>query len=1419
MTLQGIDPSTHQTTTSTNDYNLLSVGCNDSLNSSIVALGTNAQCYCKPPMQWHSNLLACVYVNETSHNATANASNAEDKCKVPRPEYGNPIAPLLGAKIQREDLGVLIGKQQLAAVYDTRANMPYTLPPSKINGVASFAAAPPLALGASWTTSLHKALYIQRSDNWRNTGFTVQAFRGDGTFISFSHPTATTYVPVNPVTKEQLVPILDGSGNQTTQVRLIDVDGNVELYEMYSLTTSTTGTLLSVSYGNGGWVNYSYSTASTLSNVAPYPGLLLKVTDDQGRWVKFRYEPSPVYFAGRIRSVESADGNVISFAYNAANQLSQINWPDGKVRTYLYERADLPWAMTGVIDENDSRFSTYTYDELGRAIATEYSGGVNRYAVSYGTPPSQSVNESLVGNVLTRDHRWVTPQDVSLQLPSGPSIALSAVDSNGTPLLSGQTQPAGSGCGASSNAVTYDANGNVLSKDDFQGQRICYGYDSSTRETTRVEGLATTVSCASVTPVGATLPAGARKITTTWHPDWRLPVQVSRPLRRSTTVYHGQNDPFNSNAPANCTTAAAMPNGKPVPLVCKQVEQATLSDGSLDSAVAAQVARYTYDAGGRVLTSTDANNRTTTYAYFADSAFFGSSYDPSIDAVALIVQGSSPGGSNTIADQSPTAKTLTAHGDAQMSTTQTYLGDSSLKLDGNGDYVDTTANLADFAFGTGDFTIEFFAWKSANGLNGYDDVLSTYTDQYCTGYFVELSSSRGLAFGGGSGAGCTLYAQYNNNPNDSAWHHWAITRSGTSLKLFKDGVVVATATNSISLQAPGFKIGADFYNEHFNGYLQLRITKGVARYTANFTPPGLEFARTDRPSSSSGHSPGDLQSVTNAAGLLTQFTQYEATGRLLQATDPKGVVTDIAYTPRGWISSVTTTPPGMSARTTSYTYDGAGQLTQISHSDGTTLSYAYDAAHRLIEVSDSRGSIATYTLDAPGNRVGEDLRDAGGVLRRYVSRSYDALNRLEQETVVGLTGQRTGTTTSLLAPSQAAPLTPVTLTAQVSGNAPSGTVDFYQDLALLGSATVSAGSASITHTYTSPADVRLKAIYAGDAQNSSRESPIAIMALRTPTNITVTASPNPAPGAATLVANVTGSSPRTGTVTFYDGGAAVATATVSASGNASVTYTWTLTTKSDKTFTASYSGDGSNAASTSAPYSLPTGYTTSTTTADCPRPDGWDLWAPGDLSLPRRTSITCHVTVSASPDVQTEVTTPGKIQLAAPGVVYATGALQFDSVQGVYKWDPVLTFDTAVMYGYGMSAKYLGGAQTFSSESPGATTINVLPAMPTTTFILSCTESARTFVTCSFQVNAPLANSDLVGAPVYLYEYIGTNKQPVGSGTIWSMGPDNNGTVFYTGMVTSYQLVPGQHTMRVEFAGAGASAMASASGSVLVTTH
>jgi YD repeat-containing protein len=145
---------------------------------------------------------------------------------------------------------------------------------------------------------------------------------------------------------------------------------------------------------------------------------------------------------------------------------------------------------------------------------------------------------------------------------------------------------------------------------------------------------------------------------------------------------------------------------------------------------------------------------------------------------------------------------------------------------------------------------------------------------------------------------------------------------------------------------------------------------------------------------------GNLASVTNALGQVTQVPQYDTHGKPLTILDPNGLVATLAYDARQRVISRT-----IGTETTSFTYDGVGQLTKVTLPDGSFLAYAYDAAHRLIAIQDSAGDKVAYTLDAMGNRVEEDVSDPQGTLTQTRARVYDSLNRLVQ--AIGAQSQAT----------------------------------------------------------------------------------------------------------------------------------------------------------------------------------------------------------------------------------------------------------------------------------------------------------------------------------------------------------------------------------------------------------------------------
>lgn len=136
---------------------------------------------------------------------------------------------------------------------------------------------------------------------------------------------------------------------------------------------------------------------------------------------------------------------------------------------------------------------------------------------------------------------------------------------------------------------------------------------------------------------------------------------------------------------------------------------------------------------------------------------------------------------------------------------------------------------------------------------------------------------------------------------------------------------------------------------------------------------------------------GNLASITNALGHQTLMTSYDAHGNPLTIVDANGVTTTLTHDLRQRLKTRT-----VAGATTTFDYDGAGQLLKITQPDGAYLQYTYDDAHRLTDIQDNLGNRIHYTLDALGNRIKEEVFDPANALRRAQSQVFNALGQLEQ---------------------------------------------------------------------------------------------------------------------------------------------------------------------------------------------------------------------------------------------------------------------------------------------------------------------------------------------------------------------------------------------------------------------------------------
>ena len=182
--------------------------------------------------------------------------------------------------------------------------------------------------------------------------------------------------------------------------------------------------------------------------------------------------------------------------------------------------------------------------------------------------------------------------------------------------------------------------------------------------------------------------------------------------------------------------------------------------------------------------------------------------------------------------------------DAKLSTVKKKYGTKSFFFDGNNDYLasaNTAANLDSFSFGTGDFTIE--GWlNTASVAAGFRTMIGTRTttSDSTTGRFSFAQRAAALEWN--SGGAATISA---GTIVVDTWTHFAATRSSGNLRLFLDGTQVGSTTSYTANMPLGLILTIGdiaSVNESFSGYLdEIRITKGYARYVANFTVPSQAF--------------------------------------------------------------------------------------------------------------------------------------------------------------------------------------------------------------------------------------------------------------------------------------------------------------------------------------------------------------------------------------------------------------------------------------------------------------------------------------------------------------------------------------------------------------------------------------------------
>jgi YD repeat-containing protein len=391
-------------------------------------------------------------------NSQTKISGAQCTCSCPC--AGNPITVATGNKFEQVVDYETVGTNKLgfARYYNSLS------PPDALA----------TTLGGNWRSTYDRYIGIVSPTS-------VFAERADGRVFVFAL-NGTNWISDSDVDVK-----LTQSGSTWT---LTDTDDTVETYTAGS---GNVAYLNSIQARNGYMQTLQYNANNQLASI----------TDSYGRSLQLAYQ------SGLLHSVTTPDGLVLAYGYaatasGAQSQLVSVTYSTSPQtsQTYLYENAALPFALTGITDEDGNRYATWTYDAQGRGLSSQHAGGADLTTVAYDdTTGNRTVTNALGPQQV---YKFTTLQGV-------PKVT--EIDRQGTSTTT-----------AASQTFTYDTNGYTASVTDWNGNQTTYVND--------VHGQPTTISEAVGTPQ-------ARTTSITYLSNYHLPSQIVTPGLTTNYSYDG----------------------------------------------------------------------------------------------------------------------------------------------------------------------------------------------------------------------------------------------------------------------------------------------------------------------------------------------------------------------------------------------------------------------------------------------------------------------------------------------------------------------------------------------------------------------------------------------------------------------------------------------------------------------------------------------------------------------------------------------------------------------------------------------------------------------------------------------------------------------------------------------------------------
>lgn len=753
-----------------------------------------------------------------------------------------------------------------------------------------------LGLGVGWTSDWHKSL--------RQDGDKLTALRADG--------------------RRERLTYIDGAWVADADSRLRVVAGAAG----YALTLDTgtletygaDGRLLSETDARGRKTTLVYDSARHLAEVAGPLGQKLVFSWSQNR----------------VSSLLLPSGAVIQYAYDSSGSLITLTWPDNTTRRYVYENADYPHALTGIIDENNVRFATWTYGGMARVTSSSHAGGADltNFAYAAGGAGLTQTTVTMPGGV---------QRDYTFSKILGASHHTQITQANGAgaaPVLQ----------------VTRDATGNIASRRDPNGNLTNYVYDLARNlETSRVEAAGT---------------AQARTISTGWHPSYRLPLKIAEPLRLTTFAYDAggnlqsvaeqASDDANGSA-GFAANAAGLPRARN--FTYNALGQVLSASGPRTDL--SDLTSYTYDSNGNLSTVSNALGHVTAFSDYDANGMARAITDPNGVVTTLSYNQRGWLTAKVVGGESTTFQY-----DAVGQIKSVTQPDNSVIAYGH----DDAHRLIRITDGLGNsigYTLDALGNRIGEQVKDPGGALARQVSRVFNGLNQLQQAS------GGQQANSYKY-QYDANGNrtqiadpldrvslsqyDALDRQWRVTDPGNGVTQYAydalDRLTQVTDPRNVVTR----------YVVDGLGRQTALIGADAGTSTQTHDAADNVLTRTDAKGQTSAYQYDALNRIVRIGHADGQVTAYvydlgaNGIGRLSRITDATGS-TEYAYDLHGRVTGDTRMIGGQSV-VTSYRYDAAGRLRGLTYPTGRSVEIGRDSLGRVTQIASTKNGVTRALVTA-----------------------------------------------------------------------------------------------------------------------------------------------------------------------------------------------------------------------------------------------------------------------------------------------------------------------------------------------------------------------------------------------------------------------------------------------------------------------